>query len=182
MEVRALENNGWRFMPDVIVLNYFINDAEPTPTRAGGPLREFSYAYVFFEGRFDVLRRRFGMALDWRKYYSDLYEPEAVGWRRSFEAIARLAEFSRTRDIGLVIANYPELHELAPYQFASITAKVAAIADAEAVEFVDLLPAVADEDPRSLWVHPMDAHSNATANAKFAAALLPVIQKHFNAD
>jgi lysophospholipase L1-like esterase len=179
MEVRALENDGWRFMPDVIVLNFFINDAEPTPVRESNLLTEFSYAFVFLSGRIDVLRRQFGLASDWRNYYSDFYRPESSGWRRSSEAITRLAEFSRNRDIGLVIANYPELHELANYPFASITADVAAIAQSESVEFVDLLHAVAGDDPQSLWVHPGDAHPNATATAKFAAALLPIIQKQF---
>ena len=170
-----------------IIPNFFINDAEQTPVQAGGLLREVSYAYVYFGGRLDVLRRRSGAAPDWQEYYTDLYRTEflaapAPGWQRTRDAISRLAKSTRSQSADMIIANYPDLHELDLYPFASITAALLAIAHKESVDFVDLFPSVAGEDPQSLWVHPLDAHPNAAANANFATMLMPVIMKQFGAD
>ncbi len=38
-------------------------------------------------------------------------------------------------------------------------------------EFIDLLPALQAQPPRSLWVAPTDPHPNARANAMIADAL-----------
>ena len=179
MQVRAMDLAGWQFDPDVIVLNYFINDAEPTPERAGGLLSEFSYAYVYFGGRLDTLRRQAGNVPDWRAYYSGLYRDNAKGWQTAVEAMRRLSSEAEGRDVPLVIANYPELHALAPYPFDGINQALATVVMDLRRDFVDLTPAVAGEIPENLWVHPQDAHPNAVANGKFAAALAPVIMGHF---
>ena len=53
MSVAWMVSEGMTFEPDLVVLNYFINDAEVIPRRKGGGLREWSYAYVFLAGQFD---------------------------------------------------------------------------------------------------------------------------------
>ncbi len=48
---------GRLFKPDVVVLNYFINDAEPQPHRRQAVLSEYSYAYVIFSSAIDKISR-----------------------------------------------------------------------------------------------------------------------------
>ena len=62
-------NEGHRFKPDVVVLNYFIDDAQPTPARKENFLVENFYAAVFLAGRPDVFMRTcFGRG-GWRSFW-----------------------------------------------------------------------------------------------------------------
>jgi lysophospholipase L1-like esterase len=171
MQVAYFLNKGFRFQPDVVVLNYFINDAEETPSKQGNWLTDYSYAAVFLGGRFDILQRIYFGKADWREYYRDLYRPAARGWREAERSLAALAAFCRDKGIRLMVVNYPELHELANYPFADITARLAGLAGREKLPFLDLLPSVRAEVPTSLWVTPTDSHPNAKAAELYAQAI-----------
>src|SRR5690606_13113118 len=121
-------DRGHQLTPDVVVLNYFINDAEPSPKRQTAPWREYSYAYVFLASAIDKLSRQYFGKADWKTYYRDLYHDGAPGWVVAQDAIARLATYCREHGIKLLIANYPELHQLRDYPFPEVTAGVAAVA------------------------------------------------------
>lgn len=171
MQAAYFLDKGQRYTPDLVVLNYFINDAEETPTRQSNWLTDWSYAAVFVAGRLDILARTYFGKPDWKNYYRDLYRPEAAGWREAARSFAELAAFCREKGIRLMVANYPELHELADYPFAEATARVAALAAGEGLPFLDLLPSVRGEVPTSLWVTLEDSHPNAKAAELFSAAL-----------
>ncbi|MDP6388676.1 MAG: SGNH/GDSL hydrolase family protein [Alphaproteobacteria bacterium] len=171
MEAAWFLAEGRRLEPDLVVLNYFINDAEETPHRKGGPLREYSAAFVYFWGRLDSLQRRFLGASDWRRYYRGLYAPDRAGWRQVQAKIAELASYCRKHGLPLVLVNYPELRQLSPYPFADVSAKLATLARKLDIPYLDLLASVAGAAPASLWVTPEDAHPNALADARFATAI-----------
>src|SRR5262245_10453284 len=87
-ELALFRDVGAQLKPDVIVLAYFINDAEPMPTYADNDwLDEHSAAWVVFRYRIDSLFRQFGEAPDWKRYYRDLYEPNAAGWKQTRAAL-----------------------------------------------------------------------------------------------
>lgn len=171
METEYFLNGGYRLKPDVVVLNYFINDAEPVPKRKRSFMTEYSYAAVMLASAFDKIGRVYLGEPDWKTYYSDLYKPDAQGWIAAQSAIGRLAEYCRENNIRLLVANYPELHELKPYPFSQVTAAVQRTASRHDVQFVDLHPAVAELEPTSLWVSPTDAHPNRIANIRYAEAI-----------
>jgi lysophospholipase L1-like esterase len=170
MQVAVFANLGRRLSPDAVVLNYFINDAEPTPHANPNPLARYSNAYVYFGGRVDALLRRLTVRADWQDYYRGLYEADG-GNARVGRSIADLGRMTAEDGIPLLIIHYPELHVLAPYPFERVAAWLSGQATAVRAGFVDLTPAVADLPPQTLWVHPADAHPNGTANRRFAAAL-----------
>lgn len=171
MQAAYFMHRGVHFQPDVVVLNYFINDAEETPTKQDNWLTGWSYAAVFVAGRLDILERTYLGKADWREYYRGLYRPDATGWRRAERRFADLAAFCRERGIRLLVVNYPELHELADYPFPEVTARVAALAEREKLAFLDLLPSIGREVPTGLWVTPTDSHPNARAAELFSAAI-----------
>ncbi|MEX0696117.1 MAG: SGNH/GDSL hydrolase family protein [Dongiaceae bacterium] len=179
MQVAHFLSKWYQLEPDIVVLNYFINDAEETPSRQQNFVLERSYAAVFLAGRLDVLWRSYLGGSDWKAYYDGLYRDDAPGWRQVRESLAALADYCRRNGIGLLVANYPELHELADYPFARATGQVEAAAAADGVPFLDLLPAVRGEDPESLWVTPTDAHPNAKAADRFAAAIAEQLRIDF---
>jgi len=178
-EVRAFLTTGYRYRPDVVVLNYFVNDAEPTvPASTPSPLMRACYACVFVAGRSDALMRQFFGGMDWAQYYLSLYGDGATqGWLDAKAAIGRLAEFSKANGIKVMIANLPELHDVANYRFGRITELVHKSAEENGAEFVDVLPALAGQPSAKLWVTPPDPHPNAYANALIAKALFEALQK-----
>jgi lysophospholipase L1-like esterase len=179
MEVAYFLDRGVSLKPDVVVLNYFINDAEPSPRRQTSPWREYSQAYVLFASAIDKLSRQYFGKADWQTYYRDLYRDDALGWEAARDAIGRLAAYCREHDIKLLVVNYPELHELRDYPFPEVTQRVEAVARENGVPFLDLLPTVQDLDPTSIWVSPTDAHPNRTANLRFADAIAAELKRLF---
>jgi lysophospholipase L1-like esterase len=172
MAVGAYLARTSKFDPDLVVLNYFINDAEPTPSYATTWLERNSQAFVYFASKIDAALRQTGGESDWRAYYRGLYEPgNATALAAAGRAIGELAAAARAKNTPVVVANYPELRELRPYPFESATAWVAGIARSNGMPFVDLLPAVANEVPETLWVTRPDPHPNAKADRLFAEAL-----------
>ena len=162
--------------PDIIVLIYFINDGEPMPTyNDSNWLEEHSAAYVVMKYRFDALMRSSGEVPDWKKYYRDLYKDDAPGWKKTQEAIAGFAKVAKDEGIKLIVVHVPELHELKPYPFADVTAKVRSVVEAQGVPFVDLLPTVENLAPPSLWVTVPDPHPNGVADAAMSKGIVPAL-------
>lgn len=178
-EITYFLSRGIELDPDIVVLNFFINDAEPTPKRDNSSILQHSYLAVFAMGRIDALMRTYFGKEDWRDYYAGLYRPDAPGWQAALASMDALIEYTRTNGIRLLIANYPELHELDPYPFEKVTAAVEEEATSHDVAFVDLLPSVATLEPESLWVSPEDAHPNRVASEHFADALAETLRTQF---
>jgi lysophospholipase L1-like esterase len=179
-EVQAFLTKGHRYQPDVIVLNYFVNDAElMSPVGAPSALMRSCYACVFVAGRSDALMRQFFGRLDWTQYYLSLYgDGAARGWLDAKAAIGRLATFSKASGIKLMIASLPELHDVANYRFGRVTDLVRKSAEENGAAFVDVLPAMADQPSAKLWVTPPDPHPNGYANELIAKALFEALQKN----
>lgn len=173
MQVSYFFDKGRALEPDVVILNYFINDAESTPRRKtdGGWFREHSYAYVTILSAVDLIARQYFGKSDWKAYYSKLYGENQPGWRDARAAIERLARHCEDSGIELVVVNYPELHELAPYPFEAVTEDVEQTASDADIHFLDLLPSISDKVPETLWVSSNDAHPNRSANIRFAEAI-----------
>lgn len=171
MEVAYFLDKGARFKPKYVVLNYFINDPEPTPHYGGNFITEHSRAVVWFASRLDSAMRQLHADhhADWRSYYASLYSKTAM--RRVDDAVGRLADYCREHGIKLIIADYPELHNPRHYPFAFVGEKVRSMAQAHHVEYLDLLPAVRDLAPSTLWVTPPDPHPSIAAHEAFAQAL-----------
>ena len=181
-ELALFLDAGAQLRPDIIVLSYFINDAEPMPTY---PVQNWlnmnSAAWIVLSYRVDSLLRQFGELPDWKKYYRDLYRADAEGWQKTKEAIKQFSGAARQLGAALIVFNIPELRELKPYPFADVTDKVRTMVEGEGVTFVDLLPSIETLDPPSLWVTVPDPHPNGRANAAFARRMaeeiLPLVDQ-----
>ena len=173
-ELTLFKEVGVPLKPDIVVLTYFINDAEPMPDYTDtGWLTRHSAAWVVLGYRVDSVVRMFGEAPDWKRYYRDLYAPDAAGWKQTQKALGGFA--TTARDIGarLLVFHMPELRELRPYPFADVTAKVRATVEKDGLPFFDLLPTVENLPPASLWVTVPDPHPNANAMKAFTSGMVP---------
>tara|TARA_A100001037_G_scaffold288225_1_gene298589 strand:- start:346 stop:1131 length:786 start_codon:yes stop_codon:yes gene_type:complete len=172
MEVAYFFSKGFKYEPDIVILNYFINDAEPTPIyQPLGILSKLSYSWIFILGSIDTIARRFFGGQDWKEYYLSLYADDANGWIGTQKSIEKLAQFCLNRNIRLIIVNYPELRQLNGYPFTKINQKLALFANRTGAEYLNLLSAVQLRNPQELWVTPADPHPNAAANELFESYL-----------
>jgi lysophospholipase L1-like esterase len=178
-EVQAFLTKGHRYKPDVVVLNYFVNDAEVlTPTSPPSALMQACYACVFVAGRSDALTRQFFGRMDWAQYYLSLYgDGASSGWRNARDAISQLADYARENHITLLVASLPELHDVGNYRLQRITDLVRQAAEEKGVAFVDVLPYLKDQQSSKLWVTPPDPHPNAFANELIAQGLFDALRK-----
>jgi lysophospholipase L1-like esterase len=167
------------YNPDIVVLNYFVNDAEPVPhDTLPSFIGRHCYSCVFFVGRLDSLLRRLSDRSDWADYYLGLYgDGHSKGWLDAKAAIERLAEYCKEHNIKLLIASLPELHDVQHYRFNRITALVRDAAAGNGVQFVDLLPYLQGEPSSRLWVTPPDPHPNAYANQFLAKGIFEALVK-----
>jgi lysophospholipase L1-like esterase len=178
-EVELFLTDAYRYHPDIVVLNFVFNDAEPVPhERPPSFFMRHCYSCIFLIGRYDTLRRMMFGGQDWADYYLGLFgDGTTPGWLGAKAAIKRLAEYCRQNNIKLLIANHPELHDVKNYRFQNITDLVRDAAAENDVAFVDLLPYVRDQESSALWVTPPDAHPNAFANKFLADGIFEALEK-----
>lgn len=173
-EYTTFKDKGLPLKPDIIVLAYFINDGEPMQSYGNiSWLEEHSEAWVTLKYRIDTLMRSSGEKPDWKQYYRDLYKDDAAGWKQTQKSLADFAKLAREQNIKIVVFNVPELHELKPYAFPDVTAKVRKVVEANDMKFVDLLPSVENLDPPSLWVTVPDPHPNGKAEIAMSKQIVP---------
>jgi lysophospholipase L1-like esterase len=173
MEVALLKQQGLKLDPDLIVLLYYINDVEPTPEL--GSMSYWMQKHFYLLGFIRTKVRQLalmGKGGDWlENYYRKLYAADAPGFKQNRQALLELAELCRSRNIRLLMVNIPDLRRLDNYPFQYATTFIRDVAAANGVPFLDLLPALAGNSGKSLWVSDADSHSNARANGLAAAAI-----------
>jgi len=170
-EVTYYTERGRAFHPDLVVLQYFINDAEPVPRETKSFLRDRSYFIAFAISRFDGILRVAGRRPGWQDYYASLYDEGQPGWRAAKMAFADLARQTKNEGTRLLVALLPELHQInGEYPFAREHALVRSVLAAHGVPTLELIDGLRGHGPESsLWVTPLDDHPNAKANGLIAA-------------
>jgi lysophospholipase L1-like esterase len=182
METAYYLAEGRRYRADLILLGYFINDAERRPRYDAGWLARESAAYTYVTARLDVLLRMLGIGehVNWRTHLTRIYDPvdPTSGWPETVAAFERLGAAARADGARVAVVNLPDLHQLRRYPFAAQEAKVHALAEANKFPYLDLLPAVADLEPSTLWVASDDPHPNASADDIYAMAIFRFLQSN----
>jgi hypothetical protein len=187
------------FSPDIVVLGYVLNDAEP-------PLFQYHAATnsVSRRPRERIVPEGLGDAfppesflfqlrttkLVWQivqngnrseatvAHYRSLYGDSSSGWRDSRKALRQIIEICRSRNIPFYVVLFPILHELTDdYPFQDIHGEIAQTLEASGGIVIDLFPRLKGKDARNLWVHPTDQHPNETVHRIAAEALVEQITR-----
>jgi lysophospholipase L1-like esterase len=172
------------FHPDLVVIEYFINDPEPAPVERSPGLLGRSYLLAFGISRYDALLRFAGRRPPWYEYYARLYDDGQPGLRAAEDALGELAALTRADGAALLAAILPELHQIEgdTYRFAREQRKIEDVLAANGIPTVDLIEGLRGHGPESsLWVTPADPHPNGKANALIAAQLRAWILAHAGA-
>ena len=186
MEVELFKRRGLTLDPDMVILMYFVNDTEPVPpvkSKAEYLILKNSYFMAFLFDRFVKVKTHFDKNFEWSEYYSNLYSSEnSKNLAATEKAIKELINLCKDNGIRLLIVNIPELRALKRYKFQKATSFIRSLAEQENVSFLDLLPALVEYDPESLWVSLEDPHASELANGiiaeKIYDKILPDIEYH----
>ena len=178
-EVTHYKTYDRAFHPDLVILEYFINDVEPVPREKTMGWLSRSYLAAFALSRYDALLRFSGRRPQWAEYYAGLYEEGRPGLRAAQEALRELAEITSRDGVKLLVAMLPELHEInGTYRFAGEHRKIADALDGTGTPVVELIESLRGHGPESsLWVTPADPHPNGKANALIAAQIAAWVLK-----
>jgi lysophospholipase L1-like esterase len=165
------------FRPDLVVLNYFINDAEPVPIERHSTLLGRSYLVAFVISRYDAVLQFAGLRPKWNQYYADLYLDGRPGWLAAQHALQDLAQMTSAENRTLLVTIIPELHQInGTYPFALQHRKVKDQLAARNIPSIDLIEGMRGRgDEKTLWVTPADPHPNGKANRLIVEQILPWI-------
>jgi hypothetical protein len=178
-ELTYYKTRGRLFHPDLVILQYFINDPEPVPRLKGGFLLDHSYFLAFAASRWDGLLRILHLRPDWQQYYATLYDEDSAGFQAALRALGELSDAVKADGSQLLVAILPELRAIdGDYPFDRETRKIKDVLERERTPVVDLIDGLRGHGPESsLWVTALDSHPSAKAHALIAAQLLPLVQE-----
>ena len=172
-EVEWLRHEGLRYEPDLILLGYFLNDAEPI---ISSPLPRSSWVYrshlaVFVWTGWSKLRLLFDGTRQYRSYYAQLYAGD--GWRACERALAELSHLAAHHHARTMAVLFPDLHDLDArrYPFRAVHGRVLEAAERSRIPMLDLFPVYENRAARDLVVAADDAHPNELAHALAADAI-----------
>ncbi len=159
--------------PDMVVLQFYINDAEPNPKGEDNAALKYSLLAAFIYQNIKSLTAVSTKSL--AQHYQDLYAEDAPGWQRAKASIRELKAITDARGIVLVALLVPELHDLSKDgPFPPLYRKMGAAFTKIGVDLINPLPrfqaAFAGDSSRA-WVAKNDPHPSAPAHKLLADAL-----------
>jgi len=187
-EARLLETRVLPFGPDLVVVEYCLNDPSNSYTPTVWFLDARPRSYLL-----DFARRRLGLtpselspahprythgAVDWAR----LYDPAGPNWRGVTLGFARIAVWAKARRVPVVIVIFPLLLDEPEARtqeplLASLHGQVGAAAARESFHVLDLAPVFAHLPATALREIPGDQiHPNARGHELAARAILGLLE------
>ena len=163
-EAELLRRVGWQFAPDVVVVQYFMNDAYPSAPdfRFDQPERTYLLPEAFWKGyvRTSSVAALASLAINGVRYGllnpnaegGSLYGPGSPGYLQFKAALAEIGDSARARDTPVLFVLFPSLvagvWTPETYPLRSLYRQVAADAEAAGLQPFDLTAAFADRRRR----------------------------------
>ena len=116
-EVELFESQVDKTNPDLVVLQYYINDAEPNPADRDNPIFMKSVALALAYFRLKSALTTGASTLE--EYYDALYKDGRNNWENTKNALRKLKRICEERGIPLLIFLVPEVHDFSadsPYR------------------------------------------------------------------
>jgi lysophospholipase L1-like esterase len=195
-EAEVLERKGWSFNPDLVILEFTLNDTLPSGPNYEHvgeewyfrtlPLLPFmhrtldrcSYFYSFLNSRFQSIQIE--------RRYSDgvapLFADNFDGWKACQNAIRNMAQQARKRNVpmlGVVFPYFVSNISEPSYPYLELHRKVKSAMEKAGVPVLDLQPVYAGfgRDGRSWHALPCDAHPNVEAHSIAADAIAKKLEE-----
>jgi len=180
-EVEAFFIKYKKLNPNIIVLNYFVNDAEILPAPKSNWLLENSQLAVLLWSRIEQIKTKFGVQESFEEHYKNIYKDDFEGWINTKNSFAKLAKYSKEKNIPVIVAMIPDIHNLKNYPFGFIHEKIKKLSEDHGFVYIDLYDSLKFiEKPEEIWAMPGDPHPNAKGHKLMADQLLPVLSQYIS--
>lgn len=165
--------NQKEVQPDILVINYFINDVEKlSPGSDNWFLRNSQLTASLTIAYKKILSNRDENLVE---YYKNLYNPEKEGFQLMLQSLENLSGYAKSNEVKVYFTIIPDIHFLNDYPFAFIHEKMKDVAQNlgfEVVDFYDPLKKIPFDD---LQIIPGDSHPNAFGHRLMAEELSDAI-------
>jgi hypothetical protein len=152
--------------PDIVVLQYYINDAEDNPKGSNNII--FKYSLLASSAHFYIQTILFKARGSLEEYYSGMYGEDSAGWKRAQASIKKLKRMCDDKNITLLALLIPDLHNLSNAgALPMIYKKVQNSFEQTGIPMKSTFPALQKyfkNDPREAWVAKDDPHANKAAH------------------
>jgi len=160
--------------PEVIVINYFINDAETLPINRSNWLIKNSQLFATLTITYKKLFSKSGF--DLKQYYKDLYKDDNQSFLEMKESLNKLSEYSKRTNSQVLLTIIPDIHFLEDYPFKTIHEKMKTLSTELGFEYHDLLPSLKNIPFEELQIIPGDSHPNEFGHQRISESLYPKIK------
>ena len=175
--VRLFETKLRALKPDVVIVHYFIRDAEVLDDGRGNFLLRHSELAVEIDQVIQLLKMGQAENGGLINYYKNFYKDDSEGFQDMAAALRKLDKMSKEDGFKVVLAITPESHFLKDFPYTAEHAKVMAIGRQLGWPSIDFTPVLQKVPQEQLWVMPSDPHYNSQGFEIMGRALLPVVQK-----
>lgn len=160
--------------PEVIVINYFINDAETLQINRSNWLIKNSQLFATLTITYKKLFSKSGF--DLKQYYKDLYKDDNQSFLEMKESLNKLSEYSKRTNSQVLLTVIPDIHFLEDYPFETIHEKMKTLSTELGFEYHDLLPSLKNIPFEELQIIPGDSHPNKFGHQRISESLYPKIK------
>lgn len=183
LESLQLDEKIDQVKPDMVVLHYYINDAEIVAEDKTSALVQYSYLFAMLQNRtrYNAFSDKFD---DVGSYYSSLYRNDNPGWISAQNSILRMRETCKVRDVRFQVLIQPDLHDfdLNSKQF-QCHQTISSFLHVNSISFLDLMPFYRSrlgESEREFWVSTEDAHPNVLGHQVIFEAAFPYLRRQIS--
>ena len=186
-EAQVLKLFGLDLQPDVVVVGYTLNDAEPplyqVDPASGKPVRRPREAIIESEAAprrppdsflyrlrlaqaFWLASQQSHLTKQTVDYYLSLHDQASAGRIESERALREIITECNKRGVPCIVVVFPVLYSLSKdYPFTVIHEQIGQVVRQADGHVIDLLPALMDQNASALIVHPTDQHPNEKVHA-----------------
>ncbi len=174
--VELLDKRLRDIRPDIVIVNYFVNDAEALKPGGGNFFLRHSELAVILYHAFQTLVKPYKTLEDLIAYYHRVYASDSDGRNAMEAALARLDAMSKEMGFKVIFTMVPDIHLTNPYPFDFIHEQMKKIAAKHSWTYVDFSKTLGQVDAKSLWAMPGDPHINSLGQELMAKELLAYLR------
>ena len=178
-EAELLRRLGWQFEPDLVVIQFLGNDAQPSSpnfgTRLPPPLTivpaRFREGAIANSALLHLLEWRFASTIDFAALH---FHPDSTGWKQLRQALQEIGDSAQRRGVPVLLVQFPWFRAgSADQRVAGHYARVAEAARNAGILVLDLTATYAAQGDggRRWWATSYDPHPNIAAHSVAAAAI-----------
>lgn len=186
-EAALLKTKGLKFNPDLIVLEYTINDEEPQHSVPENPNITYKYSnswlldYTLEQLNIIFFQNKQIFTTNIQKHdfnYLKGFQPDSHKWRDSKKALFNIIQLGRKNHTPLILIILPDFPSVfrSNYPFYSIHQSIFNWAHEYQIDVIDLQPNFMGKDYQNYTVRG-DWHPNAKANEEIAKIIVNSINK-----